>query len=84
MVCEAIRMESEHLNKVVAANVAAAIRRSGRSEASIARDTGIALTSLRRNLAGLNGASFKVADLALIGALLNEDPADFFTEQVAA
>jgi hypothetical protein len=79
MVCEANRMDSKHLDSIVARNVSKAITRSGRSEASIARATGIALTSLRRKLAGLNGASFTVGDLALIGAELNEDPSRFFT-----
>jgi hypothetical protein len=79
MVCKTPHMETKHLDNTVATNVTAAITRSGRSEASIARGTGIALTSLRRKLAGLNGASFTVGDLARIATELHEDVPTFFT-----
>lgn len=84
MVCKAIHMDSTRYNEMVAGKVAAAIKQSGRSEASIARDTGIALVSLRRELYYKNNASFKVTHLYLIANLLGIDPADFFPEVVAA
>ena len=77
-------MDRNNLNNIVAANVAAAIKLAGLSEASIARDTGIPLTTLRRKLERLNGASFTVGELALIGVQMNVDPAEFFAETVAA
>ena len=77
-------MESQTLNRIVAANITAAITKANRSEASVARDTGIALTSLRRNLAGLNGASFTVANLAVIADVLDVEVLSFFTPQVSA
>ena len=77
-------MAIKHLDHTVARTITEAITRSGRSEASIARDTGIPLTSLRRKLAGQNNASFTVGDLARIACLFDQNPSQFLTEQVSA
>ena len=77
-------MGRNDLDKSVRENLTAAIKNSGRSEASLARETGIALSTLRRKLAGLNRASFTVTDLTTIGAALECDPVDLLTDSVAS
>ena len=58
-------------NADVAAKVAAAIALDGRPESTIATDSGIPQSTLRRKLAGLNGASFNMGELATLAAILH-------------
>lgn len=66
----------------VAANIAAAVRRSGITAIELERRTGISRHTLKRRL--VRADSFTVQELALVSAALGTNVRDFFPVKDAA
>lgn len=68
-------MQTESLTKIVARNVANAMKAAGENPSSLALATGIHRTTLTRKLTG--NADFKTSELERIGVALDKQPSEF-------
>jgi transcriptional regulator with XRE-family HTH domain len=81
MVCNTIHMASiEQRSAAIAMRVAAEIARADRSQAWVAKRTGIPGTTLARKLKGL--AQFTISDLLRIAEALAVSPSAFMTAEL--